>query len=98
MDGPPAANVIRPAGKHYDYTVDSTLLAPYLQWEKPLAERLTLTAGLRIEWLQYDYDNRMLDGNTDETGAPCPGTGCLYTRPADRSDRFTNWGPRLGLN
>jgi len=97
-DGPPAANAIRPAGKHYDYTVDSALLAPYLQWEKPLAGRLTLTAGLRFEWLNYDYDNHMLDGNTDENGVPCPGTGCLYTRPADRSDRFTNWGPRLGLN
>ena len=97
-DGPPAANAIRPAGQHYDYTVDSALLAPYLQWEKPLAGRLTLTAGLRFEWLKYDYDNRMLDGNTDENGVPCPGTGCLYTRPADRSDRFTNWGPRLGLN
>jgi outer membrane receptor protein involved in Fe transport len=97
-DGPPAANAVRPAGKHYDYTVDSALLAPYLQWQKPLAERLTLTAGLRIEWLQYDYGNRMLDGNTDENNVPCPGTGCLYTRPADRSDRFTNWGPRLGLN
>lgn len=97
-DGPPAANVIRPAGKHYDYTVDSALLAPYLQWQKPLTERLTLTAGLRLEWLQYDYDNRMLDGNTDEDGVACPGTGCLYTRPADRSDRFTNWGPRLGLS
>ena len=97
-DGPPAANAIRPAGKHYDYTVDSALLAPYLQWEKPLAGRLTLTAGLRFESLHYEYDNRMLDGNTDENGVPCPGNGCLYTRPADRSDRFTNWGPRLGLN
>jgi outer membrane receptor protein involved in Fe transport len=98
VDGPPAANAIRPAGKQYDYTVDSTLLAPYLQWQHALTESLTLTAGLRFEWLVYDYDNRMLDGNTDENGVPCPGAGCLYTRPADRSDRFTNWGPRLGFN
>jgi len=98
LDGPPAANAIRPAGKQYDYTVDSTLLAPYLQWERSFAERLTLTAGLRFEWLVYDYDNRMLDGNTDENGVPCPGAGCLYTRPSDRRDSFTNWGPRLGLN
>jgi iron complex outermembrane receptor protein len=98
LDGPPAANAIRPAGKQYDYVVDSTLLAPYLQWQGSLGQRLTLTAGLRFEWLEYDYDNRMLDGNTDEAGVPCPGAGCLYTRPADRRDRFTNWGPRLGLN
>jgi iron complex outermembrane receptor protein len=98
LDGPPAANQIRPAGRQYDYVVGSTLLAPYLQWQRALDERLTLTAGLRFEWLEYDYDNKMLDGNTDEKGVPCPGAGCLYTRPADRTDHFTNWGPRLGLN
>ena len=98
LGGPPAANAIRPAGKHYDYVVDSRLLAPYLQWERSLAERLSLTAGLRFEWLNYSYDNRMLDGNTDENGVPCPAAGCLYTRPADRRDDFANWGPRLGLN
>jgi outer membrane receptor protein involved in Fe transport len=97
-DGPPAANAIRPAGRHYDYDVDSRLVAPYVQWEWTATDRLTATAGLRYEWLEYDYDNRMLDGNTDENGVPCPGAGCLYSRPADRRDRFENAGPRLGLN
>jgi outer membrane receptor protein involved in Fe transport len=96
--GPPAANAIRPAGEHYDYLVDSRLVAPYLQWEWAATERLALTAGLRAEWLEYGYDNRMLDGNTDESGVPCPGAGCLYSRPMDRRDRFTNLGPRLGLS
>ena len=96
--GPPAANAIRPAGKHYDYEVDSTLFAPYLQWEQSVTTTLALTAGLRFEWLRYDYDNRMLDGNSDENGVPCPFGGCLYTRPADRRDSFDNLGPRLGLN
>jgi iron complex outermembrane receptor protein len=94
--GPPAANAIRPAGRHYDYRVDSALLAPYAQWEWAASENLSVTAGLRLEWLRYDYDNRMLDGNTDENSLPCPG-GCLYTRPADRVNAFTNLGPRLGL-
>ncbi len=94
--GPPPANAIRPAGRHYDYEVSSHLLAPYAQWEWQATARLSVTAGLRLEWLRYDYDNRLLDGNTDENGLPCPG-GCLYTRPADRTDEFTNLGPRLGL-
>jgi len=94
--GPPPANAIRPAGRHYDYTVGSTLVAPYAQWEWAPADRLSVTAGLRFEWLRYDYDNRMLDGNTDDGGQPCPG-GCLYTRPSDRTDSFSNLGPRLGL-
>ena len=95
-DGPPAANAIRPAGKHYDYDVDSSVVAGYAQWHRPLAPRWSLEAGLRLEHARYDYDNRMIDGNTDENGVPCPG-GCLYSRPADRSDDFTNLAPRLGL-
>lgn len=94
---PPAAAAIRPAGRHYDYVVDSRLLAPYAQFEWAAGERLSVSAGLRYEWLRYDYDNRMLDGNTDELGVSCPG-GCLYTRPADRQDSFGNLGPRLGIN
>jgi iron complex outermembrane recepter protein len=95
-DGPPAANAIRPAGRHYDYDVDSAVVAGYADWRRPLASRVTLEAGLRLEYARYVYDNRMIDGNTDENGVPCPG-GCLYSRPADRSDDFTNLAPRLGL-
>ena len=95
-DGPPEANVIRPAGKHYDYDVDSGVVAAYANWRRPLATRWALEAGVRVEHARYDYDNRMIAGNTDENGVPCPG-GCLYARPADRSDEFTNVAPRLGL-
>ncbi len=95
-DGSPAANAIRPAGRHYDYDVDSLVFAAYAQWQRELSPRWSIEAGLRLENASYDYDNRMIDGNTDENGVPCPG-GCLYSRPADRSDDFTNLAPRLGL-
>lgn len=95
-DGTPAANAIRPAGQHYDYDVDSELLAGYAQWRRPLASNWSIEAGVRLEMARYDYDNQMIDGNTDENGLPCPG-GCLYSRPADRSDDFTNLAPRLGI-
>ena len=95
-DGPPAANAIRPAGRQYDYAVDSGVLAGYANWRRPLGAQLSLEAGLRLEHARYDYDNRMIDGNTDENGIPCPG-GCLYSRPADRSDDFTNLAPRVSL-
>ncbi|MBM5812950.1 MAG: TonB-dependent receptor [Gammaproteobacteria bacterium] len=94
--GSPAANAIRPAGKHYDYSVDSTLLAGYLQWQRPFGPHWQLEAGARLERVRYAYDNRMRSGNTDEAGVSCPG-GCLYSRPEDRSDDFTNLAPRLGL-
>ena len=95
-DGPPEANVIRPAGKHYDYDVDSGVVAAYANWRRRFSMRWAIEAGLRVEYARYDYDNRMIAGNTDENGVPCPG-GCLYARPADRTDEFTNVAPRLGL-
>jgi outer membrane receptor protein involved in Fe transport len=95
-DGSPDANAIRPAGRHYDYAVDSSVLAAYAHWRRLISPRWSLEAGLRLERVQYEYDNRMIDGNTDENGAPCPG-GCLYSRPADRSDDFTELAPRLAF-
>lgn len=96
-DGAPAANAIRPAGKHYDYQVDSRVAAVYGQVEQPFAERWKATGGVRYEYVDYEYDNRMIDGNTAENGATCPG-GCLFNRPADRSDDFSNLTSKLGLS
>ena len=97
-DGPPAANAIRPAGLHYDYEVRSYVAAFYAHGERRFGERWRATGGLRAEAVNYDYDNRMLAGNTDENGVPCGATGCLYSRPADRTDAFVNVAPKLGLS
>jgi outer membrane receptor protein involved in Fe transport len=95
-DGSAAQNAIRPAGRQYDYDVNSRVLAGYAQWRRPLTRYLSIETGVRLEAVRYDYNNRMIDGNTDENGVPCPG-GCLYSRPADRSDEFTNLAPRMGI-
>ncbi|MGB5255714.1 MAG: TonB-dependent receptor, partial [Woeseiaceae bacterium] len=87
----------RPPGKHYDFRVKSLGIAPYLQADVNVAEAWTLSAGLRIEYLHYDYRNRMLTGNTRDDGTPCGFGGCLYSRPADRTDAFTNVAPKLSL-
>jgi outer membrane receptor protein involved in Fe transport len=96
-DGSPAANAIRPAGYHYDYTVDSHTLGGTLAFDYAFSQRLRATAALRVDTTNYDYDNHMLDGNTDQSGVPCGVAGCLYSRPADRSDRFDNVSPRVTL-
>jgi iron complex outermembrane recepter protein len=96
-DGAPAANLIRPAGKHYDYEVTSAVAALYGQLTQPLGEALELTGGLRFEYVDYDYDNRILAGNTREDGTRCTPAGCLYSRPADRDDKFGNLTARIGL-
>lgn len=86
-----------PQGKQYDYQVDAFQVAPYIQADWFITPALTLTAGLRYELMDYRYDNRMIDGRTDENGIPCAMGGCRYNRPADRNDSFRNWSPKLGM-
>jgi iron complex outermembrane receptor protein len=88
----------RPQGYHYDYSVKASSLAGWVQWQDELSPHISLTAGLRVEYLVYVYNNRMFDGNTRDNGTECGFGGCLYTRPADRNDSFTNLSPELGLS
>lgn len=101
QDGPtqgsPFLVATRPAGKHYDYDVASTLAAGFYDLTWHLGERLDLVHSLRLEHVEYDYDNNMLAGNTRDDGSVCGMGGCLYSRPDDRTDRFTDWAGRLGL-
>ena len=94
-EGSAAARAIRPAGRQYDYQVGGLTAggAASLDWQAN--DTVRLSAGLRVDSTRYRYDNRLLDGNTDENGLACGALGCLYTRPADRSDRFTNISPKL---
>ena len=95
---PPPANAIRPGG----HGTTTTRCAPTSPRCTRTASGASASAGapppaLRAETVSYDYDNRMLDGNTDENGVPCGPTGCLYSRPADRTDAFVNVAPKLSL-
>ena len=96
--GPPFLVETRPEGKHYDYEVTSANVAAYVQTDWAVDERFSIAAGLRFDYIAYDYDNRMLDGNTRDDGTPCGFGGCLYSRPADRSDNFANFAPKVTLS
>ena len=102
QDGPttgsPVLRETRPEGKHYDYSVVSVSAAPFVQTEYRLNEQLSLGGGVRLEYSHYDYDNRMLSGNTRDDGTQCGFGGCLYSRPADRTDSFTNVALNLSAN
>lgn len=87
----------RPAGKHYDFDVRSISIAPYLQADFKVSDRLTIGGGLRVEYMHYAYDNQMLVGNTRDDGSACGFGGCLYTRPASRSDVYNNVAPKLSF-
>jgi iron complex outermembrane recepter protein len=97
-DGAPAANAIRPAGFHYNYVVDSATLGASASLDYHILENLELSAALRADRTNYDYDNHMLAGNTRADGTSCGPAGCLYARPADRSDDFDNVAPRVTLS
>ena len=97
-DGAPPANAIRPAGKHYDYDVRSSVAALYAEVDQPFAQRWKFSGGARLEYVDYNYDNHMISGNTRDDGTVCPLGGCLYSRPADRSDDFSNLTSKLGLS
>ena len=87
----------RPAGRHYDYGVDSIMAAGFYNLNGTLAEGLRLVHSLRLEHLSYDYENRHLIGNSRDDGSACGFGGCLYTRPASRDDDFTEVAGRLGF-
>jgi len=90
-------NAVRPQGLHYDYDVDSLLLAGHYDVRWRLAPDTALIHNLRVEYLDYDYSNNMLTGNTREDGTTCGFGGCLYNRPASRDDNFTEVAGRLGV-
>ena len=87
----------RPSGLHYDYDVDSQLIAGFYDLQHRLNDSFRVLHSLRLEHLRYDYDNNHIVGNTRDDGTACGFGGCLYTRPASREDSFTNVGVRLGL-
>ncbi len=96
--GSPMQRETRPVGKHYDYSVVSLSVAPFVQSEFKASDRVTLSGGARFEYAHYDYRNQMLSGNTRDDGTACGFDGCLYTRPDDRSDDFSNIAPNLAAS
>ena len=97
LEGSAFARAIRPAGRHYDYGVEVTGAALHGSLESTGDAPFRWRLSARLDETRYRYDNRMRDGNTAENGTPCVPGPCLYSRPADRSDRFTDFTPRLEL-
>lgn len=86
-----------PAGKHYDYDVEATQIAPFAHLQHYWENGFDISLGLRYERMEYDYNNKMIDGRTRDNGVPCGFGGCRYNRPADRTDSFGNWAPKFAL-
>ncbi|MEQ9506761.1 MAG: TonB-dependent receptor [Hyphomonas sp.] len=75
-----------PQGIHYNYVVDTQVLALWGEAEVALTDDLRLLAGLRGETHDYTYDTRAPEGINGR-----------FNVPADRSDDFSFLTPKLGL-
>lgn len=80
-----------PVGKHYDYDVDATMLAPFFNMDWRPAVGWSLSAGARFESMRYDYTNNLISGNTKLDGTPCIPGPCRFNRPPGGDDNFDNW-------
>ncbi|HEV2111110.1 MAG TPA: TonB-dependent receptor [Gammaproteobacteria bacterium] len=94
----PQQDAIRPQGLHYDYQADSRALAGYLDLTRQWSPAWLFSGGLRLERVQYSYVNFLPVGDTRADGTACGFGGCLFNRPADRSDEFVNLLPKFGLS
>ena len=76
-------------GLIYDYDVDYVALAPYFQTNIPLGEYVEVEAGLRYDYNSFDYTNNTESGQYGKSS---------YYRPADRTDSFNHFSPKLALS
>ena len=95
----------RQQGLHYDYEVQATTIAPYIQGDWQLSDDLKLTGSIRFDSTKYDYDNLLADGTTKADGSSCVNekdndapVACLFQRAGDREDSFDNTSAKLGFN
>lgn len=86
----------RPRGVHYNYDVTSSTVALFNSLIYSPNSSGEFSQSMRIEIVNYDYNNRHLVGNTKDDGSQCGFGGCLYSRPADRTDNFSNIATRVG--
>jgi iron complex outermembrane recepter protein len=70
----------------YDYDVTFLGISPFAQIELVPVTRIRLSAGLRLDNLSYDYDDRLTTAPTTR-----------HRRPADGSPSFTHLSPKLGV-
>jgi iron complex outermembrane receptor protein len=87
-----------PVGKQYDYDVKASMVAPFINLNWQFLPQWQLSAGIRYEHMNYDYDNQMLAGRTRDDGTDCGFGGCRYSRPEDSKNSFNNWSPKLGIS
>jgi len=78
------------AGALYDYDVAYLAIAPYIHTDYKILKELTVSAGLRYDYNNYDYTNNLQADSQDSSGT--------YYRPADSSDSYNHLSPKLSVS
>ncbi|GKT11459.1 MAG: iron complex outermembrane recepter protein [Thiomicrorhabdus sp.] len=76
-------------GEIYNYNVDYVAAAPYVHTDWNIAEKYTLSTGLRYDINRYNYTNNLADGEYGTSG---------YVRATSRNDSYEHLSPKLSLN
>ncbi len=71
----------------YDYDVTYTGISPYVHAETSITERLRINGGARIDYMDYDYDNKLSATNAG-----------FKRRPESTSVDFDHVSPKLGAS
>ena len=87
----------RPEGTHYNFAVNASHLGLFHDGRYQASDHFAWKYRARVETAKYDYDNWHLVGNTKDDGTTCGFGGCLYSRPADREDKFTDYSMQIGI-
>lgn len=82
-----------PQGKHYDYQVLARNLSPFINLRWQTSTNLSLSAGLRYDWQQYDYQTRLPAGSACAEEVSL----CRFIRPANSKVSYPHWSPSLGM-
>lgn len=82
-----------PQGKHYDYQVLARSVSPFVNLRWQASDNLNLSAGLRYDWQEYDYQTYL------SPGAACKSDEltCRFIRPADNKVSYPHWSPSVGV-
>jgi outer membrane receptor protein involved in Fe transport len=93
-------NSVERAGRIYDYDVTFFGLAPYLHGEISPTERWRLTAGVRYDYLRFDFDNHLSPGTVTIAPASAPDNfpivARIYGQADDTAIDFRHLSPKFG--
>jgi len=83
-----------PQGAHYDYTVNTSTVSPFVRAKWQVNNALSLHSGIRFDTVEFDYHNHLANGDACEPNVE----NCRFTRPADTHIRFNYASTQLGFN